>query len=74
LVSKSGIIKYIFLEYFPKNLKDKFNLYKGIKLVKAISIDKTLVREREKTLAIIIYTYENYIPVISEISSKCYDS
>lgn len=74
MVSKSGIIKYIFLEYFPKNLKDKFNLYKGIKLVKAISIDKTLVREREKTLAIIIYTYENYIPVISEISSKCYDS
>jgi hypothetical protein len=46
MVTKSGIIKYIFVEYLQKNLNDKFNLYKGIKLIKLTSVDRSVVRER----------------------------
>jgi len=46
MVNKSGIVKYIFVEYLQKNLKDKFNLYKGIKLIKVTSTDRSVVRER----------------------------
>jgi hypothetical protein len=71
---KSGLVKYVFLSHIAKTLEDKYNLYKSIKLLKVVSAaERTLLREREKALALIIYTYEDYIPVLEEICSRCYD-
>ena len=72
---KSGVIKYVFLSYITQTLDNKFNLYKAIKLLKVVSsAENTLIREKEKSLALVIYTYEDYIPVIEGIMGKCYDS
>lgn len=47
LITKSGIVMYMFVEYFNSNLKDLFNLYRGIKLIKLISqVDRSVIRER----------------------------
>lgn len=71
---KSGLVKYVFLSHIPRTLDDKYNLYKSIKLIKAVSrAERSLLREREKSLALIIYTHEDYIPVIEEICARCYD-
>ena len=71
---KSGLAKYIFLSHISNTLDNKYNLYKSIKLLKALSnAERTLLRDREKSLALIVYTYDDYIPVIEEICSKCYD-
>lgn len=72
---KSGVIKYVFLSYITQTLDNKFNLYKAIKLLKVVSsAENSLIREKEKSLALVIYTYEDYIPVIEGIMGKCYDS
>lgn len=71
---KAGLVKYIFLSHIGNTLGNKYNLYKSIKLLKVVSnAERTILREKEKALALIIYTYEDYIPVIEEICSKCYD-
>jgi hypothetical protein len=47
LIAKSGVIKYIFFTYIFQTFKDKFNLYKAVKLIRAAAIvDKTVIRER----------------------------
>jgi hypothetical protein len=51
------------------------NLYRAIKLLKVIATaERTLLKDREKSFALIIYTYDEYIPIIEEICNKCYDS
>ena len=73
-IAKSGVIKYIFFSYVPATLRDKFNLYKAIKLLRTVTaVDKTVVREREGILARIIELYEEYVPTVSDISAKCYE-
>ena len=58
LAVKSGLIKYVFLSYINSALDNKFNLYKAIKLLKVVSnAENTLIREKEKPLALVIYTY-----------------
>jgi hypothetical protein len=55
----------VFLSYISSALDNKFNLYKSIKLLKVVAnAESTLIREKEKPLALVIYTYEDYIPVI----------
>lgn len=67
-------MKYVFLSHIGKTLNDKYNLYKSIKLLKVVSkAERTLLKDREKSLALIIYTYEDYIPVVEEICARCYD-
>ena len=34
LIAKSGVIKYIFFNHIQSTFKDKFNLYKAIKLIR----------------------------------------
>ena len=68
-------MKTLFLNYIPQILKDKLSLYKCIKLIKVIAnAERSILRERERTLSIIIYTYEEYIPIISDVCLKCYDN
>lgn len=63
---KSGLVKYIFSSYLSKVVhNDKYNLYKAIKLIKIIvQAERTILREREKYLALVLYTYQQYIPII----------
>lgn len=35
--------------------------------------DGTLLRDKEKSLALVVYTYEDYVPLIEGIIAKCYD-
>lgn len=37
LIAKSGVIKYIFFNHIHSTFKDKFNLYKAIKLIRTTS-------------------------------------
>lgn len=32
------------------------------------------MREREKILSLVIFTYEEYIPIVEDICGKCYDA
>jgi hypothetical protein len=71
---KSGLVKYVFLSHIALTLGDKYHLYKSIKLIKVVSAaERALLRDREKPLALIIYTHEGYIPVLEEICARCYD-
>jgi hypothetical protein len=45
-----------------------------LKFLKLISnADKTVVRDREKPFANIIFKYDEYIPIVEELCNKCYD-
>jgi len=44
-------------------------------LLKVIATaEGAIVREKEKGLALVLYTYDDYVPVIEGIISKCYDA
>ena len=71
---RSGLVKYIFMHYIESTLDDKYNLYKAIKLLRTIAwSQRTLIHDKEHALALVVFTYEDYIPVIETICSKCYD-
>lgn len=74
MVVKSGLVKFLFLSYISSTIEDKLHLYKSIKLLKVIAnAERSILKDKEKPFALIIYAYEDYIPVIEEICSKCYD-
>lgn len=55
-------------------MEDKYNLYKAVKLIKIIAkTEKTVLREREKALALVVFTYEDYATVVEDICAKCFD-
>ena len=73
LISKSGVVKFIFFNYIFSTFKDKFSLYRAIKLIRLVSkVDKSTIRDKEPILSKIIETYEEYIPTISDICNKSY--
>lgn len=58
-ISKSGIFKYISMIYISENLKDKFHLYRALKLIRSAAVTGTqVIRDRENVLAVILLTYE----------------
>lgn len=62
---KSGFVKYIISFYLEQKLQDKYLLYKALKFLKLVSnADRTVLRDREKALAKVIYTYDEYIPIL----------
>ena len=68
------MIKYVFLSYIASTLDNRYTLYKAIKLLKVISsAESTLLRDKEKGLALVIYTYDDYVPVVEGIIAACYD-
>lgn len=72
-IAKSGIFKYISLVYISENIKDKFHLYKAIKLIRSGATGgNQAVRDRENNFAVILLAYEEYAPIISDIFEKCY--
>ena len=72
---KSGLVKYVFLSYIASTLDNRYTLYKAIKLLKIVSVaESTLLRDKEKGLALVIYTYDDYVPVVEGIIAGCYDN
>jgi len=65
----------VFLSYISSTILNRYNLYKAIRLLKVIATaEGAIVREKEKGLALVLYTYDDYVPVIEGIISKCYDA
>lgn len=59
LIAKSGLFQYISTIYISENIKDKFHLYRALKLIRsAAAAGSQVIRDRENTLAIILLTYE----------------
>ena len=74
LAVKEGIVKSLFLNYVPAVMKELLLLYKCIKLVKVISnAERSILRDREKVLAAVVFNYDDYVPIVSDVCSKCYD-
>lgn len=74
LAVKEGIVKSLFLNYIPVVMKELLLLYKSIKIVKVISnAERSILRDREKVLAAVVFNYDDYIPIVSDICTKCYD-
>ncbi len=49
-------------------------LYKALKFLKLVSYaDRTVVRERERPLARVVFLYDQYTPIVEELCAKCYD-
>ena len=64
----------MFLSYIGTTLDNRYTLYKAIKLLKVVaSAESTLLREKEKGLALVIFTYDDYVPVTEGILASCHD-
>ncbi len=61
--------------YISSTIKDRFNLYKALKLIRAAaSVEKTIINYTENVQASVIQTYDEYVPIMVDIFSKCYDA
>ena len=72
-VTRSGFVKYLFSIHLPSIINKKNSLYKALKLLNLISeSDRSILFNREKYLAPIIYQHHIYIPILQEISEQCF--
>ena len=73
---KTSLIKFLMKNYINTILKqgDRLTLYRSLKLCKYLSnVDKNFLRSREQCLSDVILVYEQYVPVIQEILSHCFE-
>ena len=71
---RSGFVKFIISCYLENKLEERYLLYKALKFLKLVSYaDRTVVRERERPLARVVFLYDQYTPIVEELCAKCYD-